>query len=186
MSRNLFACLLACSLLTVTVNAQAPTAEGDAKPQTIKIFDKLTLTIPADWQTSKARSRIIEHEFATTTEEGDKSAPARITMMAAGGDIDANIERWKGQFTGGEEAKVEKMTVAGETVHLVELNGSFKETMGGGPFSGGKTVTRENHGMLGAIIELQDNRKYFIKVTGPAETIAAQRESFKTMLKKME
>ncbi|XZE55240.1 hypothetical protein SH139x_001241 [Planctomycetaceae bacterium SH139] len=185
MSRNLLACLLVCSLLTVTANAQAPSAESDAKPQTIKIFDKLTLTIPADWKTSKARSRIIEHEFSTT-EEGDETAPARITMMAAGGDIDANIERWKGQFTGGKEAKVEKMTVAGETVHLVELNGSFKETMGGGPFSGGKTVTREDYGMLGAIIELQDNRKYFIKLTGPAETIAAQRESFKEMLKKME
>lgn len=178
----------AASLLALPTTCVALAAGQDAaaeEPKTIKVFDVLTLQIPAQWKEQPVRSRIIEHEYVVTQGEGDEAPSARVTMMAAGGDIAANIKRWEGQFSEGGEPKVEKKSVAGQTVHIVELEGTFSESMGGGPFAGGKTVKRENYGMLGGIIETEKGGKYFIKMTGPKDLIEAQREAFKAMLEGM-
>lgn len=181
-----------CATLSIALAVCSPFAfeahgqEEGAKtqPKTVRIFNALTLTLPEGWEESPARSRIIEHEFSVpAAEEESDVAPARVTMMAAGGDVEANIERWKGQFTGDASAKVEEIDVAGQKVHLVHLEGSFKETMGGGPFAGGKTVVRDDYGMLGAIIVTDNGRKYFIKMTGPKQSIEANKKAFHTMIK---
>ncbi|QDV68898.1 hypothetical protein Poly24_26110 [Rosistilla carotiformis] len=146
----------------------------------------VTLETPEGWKAVPPRSRIVEKEYAISKEGVEQAA--RVTMMPAGGDITANIDRWIAQFTapdGGSAkatAKQEKLDVAGNEVHLIELQGTFKESMGGGPFAPGKTVKREDYEMLGAII-VNDGRKYFIKVTGPAEIVGENKEAFKSMLK---
>lgn len=173
--------LLLVTLPMGTVHGDEPAAAE--APQTVQIFDAGKLTIPAGWKSQQVRSRIIEHEFVAPTGDAEDAATARVTMMAAGGDVDANISRWRGQFTGTPDAKTEKLQVAGMTVHLVELEGSYKDTMGGGPFAGGKTVVRDDYGMLGAIIVTQDGRQYFVKMTGPKEAVEAHRKGFKAMLK---
>ncbi len=57
-------------------------------------------------------------------------------------------------------------------IHLVNLGGTFKDTMGAGPFSGAKPVMREGYRMLGGIIVTKDLGQYFIKVTGPDEIVS--------------
>ncbi|WP_164103834.1 hypothetical protein [Candidatus Laterigemmans baculatus] len=184
--RHFCAALLAGLLLAAVPVGSARAEEADAKaPQTIRIFDALTLTVPEGWKPQPPKSRIVEHEFAAPQGEGEDVPTSRITMMAAGGDVEANISRWKGQFEGDSEAKVEKFQAAGASVHYVQLSGSFKDTMGGGPFSGGRTVVRENYGMLGAIIVLPNGRQYFIKLTGPQKAVDAEREAFKAMLQEL-
>lgn len=171
-----------CSPFAIEAGADETSAKQEAK--TIRVFDSLTLTVPKEWKSQPARSRIVEQEFIAPAAEGDEDAStARVTMMAAGGDVESNIERWKGQFAGDAPAKVEQLDVAGQKVHLVQLEGSFKETMGGGPFAGGKTVVRDDYGMLGAIIVTDGGRKYFIKMTGPKEAIDANKKAFHTMIK---
>ena len=39
------------------------------------------------------KSGIVMHEFSSPALEGDK-ADGRMTVMAAGGSVDANVERW--------------------------------------------------------------------------------------------
>jgi hypothetical protein len=104
--------------------------------------------------------------------------------MAAGGDVKANIDRWKGQFTGGnaEAQKVEELKVGDWTVHMVDLSGKYKESMGGGPFAPGKVVERENYAMIGGILVDPKGRKYFIKMTGPAELVKSNREGVLKMI----
>jgi len=154
------------------------------KPQTVKIFDSLTMTIPAAWKSVAPKSRIIEREFSLIIDTPEKPK-TRVTLMAAGGGVDANIERWEGQFSGDTAAKREKMSVAGQTVHFVKLSGTYKETMGGGPFSGGKTVMQDDYAMLGGIVEMKDGRQYFIKMIGPESEVEPQAEAFKKMLKEI-
>jgi hypothetical protein len=67
--------------------------------------------------------------------------------------------------------------VAGQTVHLVDINGTFKDQVGG-PFAGGKVVTKENYRMLGAIIVTKDFGQYFVKFYGPKKTMEAQEKAF--------
>ena len=158
---------------------------GAQKAETVKVFDTLTLTIPAAWKSEAPKSRIIEREFSLRSDEATKPK-TRVTLMAAGGGVDANIKRWEGQFADGADAVVEKMSVAGQTVHYVKLEGTYKETMGGGPFSGGKTVMQEDYSMLGGIIEMKDGRQYFIKMIGPKSETKPQEETFKKMLQGIE
>ncbi len=103
--------------------------------------------------------------------------------MAAGGDVEANIKRWKGQFAGGDEAarKTEEMSIGKWKVHLVDVNGSYAERMGG-PFAGGKVVNRENYGMTGAIMVHPEGRKYFVKMIGPMSVVKANRDASVTIL----
>lgn len=163
--------------------------EPEKKTDVIKLADgKVTLPAPKQWQRRQPRTRIVEHEFAAPPAEGDEAA-ARITLMRAGGGVEANIQRWIGQFVqpdGGASAdktKQEKSEVSGAVVHVVDISGTYKDRQGGGPFSGGREVRREKYRMLGAIIATENSGHYFIKVIGPAKTVAANEKPFREMLK---
>ena len=73
--------------------------------------------------------------------------------------------------------KVEKKTVGGSEVHVVDLAGTYKDTPGG-PFAGGKTTLREDWRMLGAIIVTKDAGNYFLKLYGPKATITENEKGF--------
>jgi len=182
MNQTLVKLALAVALGLITVPPRAVADEAVA--ETISLFGAATLEVPADWEATKPASSIIEHEFVAKVGEGDDAKTARITTMAAGGDVKANIDRWKGQFKGGDAAaqKTETMKMGNWTVHVADLSGSFAETMGGGPFSGGKVVQRENFAMTGVIIEHAPGRSYFIKVTGPMDAVKQTRPELMKML----
>jgi hypothetical protein len=150
---------------------------------------KLAFTAPKGWTKKQPRTRIIEVEFEISAAKGDEN-PGRFTMMGAGGDVQANIDRWFGQFEqpGGadskEKAKVEKLTVAGKTVHYVDLAGTYKDSPSG-PFAGGKTIKRENYRMLAAIVETKEAGNYFLKFYGPKATVAENEMAFKGMLESL-
>lgn len=159
-------------------HADAPAAES------VTVLGKGKIEVPAEFERVKPKSRIIAHEFKASA--GDQSA--RVTMMAAGGDVKMNINRWKGQFSGGDADKIkaESMTKGEWTIHVVDVNGNYVETMGGGPFSGGKKVKRENYAMAGAILVDKQDRKFFAKLIGPASVVEANRERFVEMVQSIE
>lgn len=176
-----FACLFSFVASPSRVFADQAVAEPTAE---IDVFGEGKLVVPAGFKNSKAKSRIIEHEFSATAGEGDDAPTARVTMMRAGGGVAANIDRWKGQF-GGSDKKVEETEVieSGKlTVHTVKVTGEYTETMGGGPFSGGKKVKRPDYAMLGSILVDSKGRQYFVKMIGPADVIEANEAAFKKMV----
>lgn len=152
--------------------AETPFAIGEGK---------LALKAPAGWKKVQPKSRIIEAEFEIPAAKEDEIA-GRLTAMGAGGTVEANIERWVAQFTGeGVKPKVEKKTIGGSEVHVVDLAGTYKDTPGG-PFAGGKTVLREDYRMLGAIIVTKDAGNYFIKLYGPKATITENEKGFAALV----
>jgi len=98
-----------------------------------------------------------------------------------GGGIDANVERWKSQVLGADgkpaAAKVEKKTVRGVAITMVDASGTY--TGMGGPMMAGKPVP--GYRLIGAIAEGPGGNVFF-KLTGPAKTIAAQQKSFEQLL----
>lgn len=150
---------------------------------------KLAFKAPAGWTKKKPKSNIVEVEFEAPAAKGDDVA-GRLTIMGAGGKVEQNIERWYGQFAqpDGSETKdkaiVEKMSVTGQTVHLVDVSGTYKDTPGG-PFTGGKPVLREDYRMLAAIIETKAAGNYFLKFYGPKATIAENEKAFKELLRSL-
>jgi hypothetical protein len=152
---------------------------------------KLSLQAPATWKKIQPKSNILQYEFIAPADAKPDEPAARITISQAGGSIDANIDRWYGQFeqpdgkSTKEKSKTEKFDAAGQTVHWVDIPGTFKETMGG-PFAGGKTVLREDYRMLGAIIVTKDQQQIFIKITGPTDLVEKLSADFKKSLQALE
>jgi hypothetical protein len=147
---------------------------------------KLRLKAPATWKRKQPQTSIVEHEFAIPASKGD-SADGRLTVMAAGGGVEANIDRWYGQFTQPDgastrdRAKTKKLKVAGEDVHLVDISGTFKDQRG----PAAPAVERPKFRMLAAIIAAKSGN-YFIKFYGPERTVADNEKAFQTMIDGLE
>lgn len=153
------------------------------QPEQVSVFGSATLAVPPEFVRAERANRIIEHEFKATV--GDKSA--RITMMAASGGVEANLSRWKDQFIAGEiKPKSEQLKLGDWKVYLVDLNGTYKESSGGGPFAPGKITNRADYAMAGAVLQSAEGRTYFVKMIGPAEVIEKHRKSFVKMIKSID
>ena len=165
---------------------QTKSADPELPPQWLKLAGgKLRLPVPGNWQMVPIRSRIIKREYAVPpASEGE--APGRMTVSTAGGGIEANVERWIGQFQtaegeplADEAKKVEKKKIGGLEVHLVDLTGDFQDQPRG---PRGPTVSRPNYRMLAAIVPLKEGGTWFFKFYGAKETVDAQAKPFTKMI----
>ncbi|MGB8852088.1 MAG: hypothetical protein WCC69_00795 [Pirellulales bacterium] len=151
--------------------------------------DALSLEAPSTWKRVQPKSNMIETEFSIPAVEGD-ATPGRMTVMGAGGSVQANIDRWYGQFTQPDgsatkdKASTKKLNVSGSAVTLVDVSGTYKD-MPGGPFAGGQAVDRPNYRMLAAIVEVPDRGSYFLKFYGPSSTVSANADGFRKMVEGM-
>ncbi len=175
------------SVATLRAQDEAKAADGSFAVAGGKIRFKT----PADWKVVPPKNNVIQHEFAGPADAA-KDKQARITVSTALGGVDANLKRWFDQFSQPDgsatkdKAKVEKMDVAGQTIHFVDIPGTFADGGGAGPFQQAPTVKRENYRLLGAIIETKDLGLHFIKITGPAESVDKLKEGMVKTLKGME
>ena len=181
---SFFACLV---LAVFSPAAFAQPAAVEATAFTIA-GGGLSLNAPAGFQRVRPKSGMVETEFAIPS-EGDSPA-GRMTVMGAGGSVQANVDRWACQFAqpdGGvtkDKLTTKKLEIAGSRVTLVDINGTFLDQPAG-PFAGGPTVQRPDYRMLAAIIETPAAGNYFLKFYGPAATIEQHAEGFRTMLEGM-
>jgi hypothetical protein len=189
---GLFAAALA-AVIVVAAAAAPAAAQGVA--ENVRTFalagGALSLEAPAGWKRVPPKSGIVETEFSIPAEEGDEQ-PGRMTVMGAGGGVQANVDRWYGQFTQPDgsatkdKATTKAVKISGCTVTLVDVAGTYKDSPGG-PFAGGKTIDRPAYRMLAAIVEPDDKNKgsYFLKFYGPAKTVAKHADGFRTMVEGM-
>ena len=110
--------------------------------------------------------------------EGGPALEAKFYHFGSGqgGDVDANVQRWVGQFEGTPDVKKEEVEVSGSKVVLVTITGTYLD----GPPMGGSKTPRADYQMLGAILLGQD-APVFIKLTGPKATTAGIQEAYKKM-----
>ena len=138
----------------------------------------ITLTAPAGWQQMQPSSSFVAAEFALPRAEGD-DADGRLTVSTAGGTVEANVDRWKGQFgPQAKQARPEEIDVDGLKVTLVDLSGNFKDQRG--PFA--PAVDRPGYRMIAAIVPV-DGQLHFIKATGPEKTIAAHADQIREFIR---
>jgi hypothetical protein len=140
-------------------------------------LDALTLTAPEGWGRKQPQSSFIEAEFVLPKAEGD-DADGRLTVSLAGGSVEANIERWKGQFANLKDAQEEKLDAGGIEATLVDLLGEFNDQRG--PFA--PAVARADYRMMAAIIPVGE-LLHFVKATGPQKTIESHAEAIKNFVR---
>ena len=137
-------------------------------------------TAPPGW-TSQEQRPMRAATYAIGPAPGDKAGGECVVYFfgaGQGGSVDANVARWKGQFSGGAQAVVAKRTVRNLPITTVDVSGDYSG-MGGPTASAPKTVP--GYRLLGAIVE-GPGGNVFIKFTGPAKTIAANQQKFEQLL----
>jgi hypothetical protein len=181
--------IVAPAIALIAVCVCAGVARAQAVADDVRAFTiangAFSLEAPAGWKQVPPKSGIVETEFAVPS-DGD-AAPGRMTVMGAGGSVQANVDRWYGQFTQADgsatkdKATTKTLKLAGCTVTLVDVAGVFKD-MPGGPFAGGQAVDRPDYRMLAAIVETPEKGSYFLKFTGPGATVAKHADGFRKMV----
>ena len=160
-------------------NPSAAAAEAESAGGLVEVGG-LELAAPESWVRQPPRSQFVTAEFTLPRAEGDEN-DGRLTVSVAGGSIDANLERWRGQFEGELTRDVaEDLEVAGLTVKLLDCAGTFNDQPG--PFAPG--VQREGYRMIGAVIPTE-GQLTFVKAYGPEKTIEKYEESIRTFLQSL-
>ncbi|MFK7770128.1 MAG: hypothetical protein AB8B55_23160 [Mariniblastus sp.] len=149
------------------------------EPQVKVAEGKIVFDYTNDWEKVKPANRLLETEMKIPRVGADKQ-DGRLTIMGAGGSVDANIERWEGQFNG---AKAERFNYP-DNVTVVHIAGTFMDAPGG-PFSGKPKIERKNYRMLAAIIQTKEHGNYFVKLYGPHATISENESLFSEMIGSM-
>lgn len=105
-----------------------------------------------------------------------------------GGSVDANIERWLGQFTqpdGSDTKSKSKRTtqqVNGIEVTVLEATGTYS---GGMQMPGGPAPEPQSDSMLLAAIANGPQGPVFFKLVGPRETVLGSRDGFDRMIESL-
>jgi len=138
-------------------------------------FDQMAFQVPEGWsevELSPMQRGIIEARFSIPSDGAD----IVVTCSSVRGGIDANVQRWQGQFQSSEpQPATESLDVGGTKVTWVDLQGTFSAGRVG---SGG---TNENWRMLGAAFAMTPS-DYYVKLTGPKDQVAKVRDSFREFI----
>ncbi len=185
--RSILVALALAVVSAILVPAAALAQQADADGRAFAIADGgFSLSAPEGWKRVQPKSSIVETEFAIPS-EGEGLQPGRMTVMGAGGSVQANVDRWFGQFSQADgsdtkdKAATKKLKLAGCQVTIVDIIGTYKDAPAG-PFAGGKAVDRPDYRMLAAIVETPDRGNYFLKFYGPGKTVEKYAEGFRTMI----
>jgi len=156
-----------------------PTAPTVAVPPPAK--GELSFEIPAGWKMVTPESRMRKAQFLLAGPEDSPEAMLVVFVFpGGGGGIQANLDRWAGQFESadggpvGDAAKITKREVDGMPLHLLDVSGRYvAETSPGS----GNRVNQTDARMLAAII-VSGHGSYFVKLIGPKPTVDHWAESF--------
>ncbi|MFO0679139.1 MAG: hypothetical protein U0169_21610 [Polyangiaceae bacterium] len=133
---------------------------------------------PATWTKAENPSPMRKATYKIPKAAGD-DADAEMSITQVGGGLEANIERWAGQFEGGaKDTKRSTRTVGDLKVTVVEMSGTFNGS--GMPGTGAPKGPKKDQVLLAAIADVDP--PYFFKLVGGSKTIAAAHKDFDTFV----
>lgn len=146
----------------------------------VKVKD-LTLKFPTKWEKVDHPSRMRLATIKVPRVKGD-SDDGELTIFnfgGGGGQVQANIQRWVGQFTNEEREVQVQQGKAGENNYIiVDVSGTYKKP--DGPPVLGKTKPVKGYQMLGVILlDMKSGEVFYLKLTGPKKTIAAAGDAYR-------
>ena len=136
----------------------------------------LVYTAPDGWQKVATASSMRVAQYSLPRADGD-AEDAELVLYYFGrgsGSVDANIERWLGQMRqpdgrpSSAAAKKDARTANGLTVTLLDVRGTYVAEMApGAP----ERHNKPNYRLRAGVIETPRG-PYYIKLTGPQNTVA--------------
>lgn len=147
---------------------------GAVGPMPPRFPPSVRWTVPARWVVVPHVSTMRIATYAVPHVAGD-AEDAEVSVTRAGGDLDANADRWIGQFDGEgrKTAKKTQRTFAGVASLFVEVRGAYQ----------GFDMKEPEPGwmLLGAIVGTPKGAHFF-KLVGPARSVEAARAELEALL----
>ena len=169
-----------------TGNLQSQSAQaGNSSP------GDLHFKTPDGWTTEKPSSAMRLAQYKLPKAEGDNEDASLVIYYfgaTQGGATQANIDRWISQIVqpdgsaSKDKAKTETMTVNGLKVTMVDVTGTYTAEMAPGA---GTMHNDANYRLRAAVIETPKGN-YFLKLVGPAKTVARWDQSVNDYFKSFE
>jgi hypothetical protein len=140
----------------------------------------ISWTAPPAWK-SQGERPMRAATYSVPAAPGDSEAGECAVFYfgpGQGGGVDANIQRWLGQFKDAPaNLQPKTKTVNGFKVTTIEHSGTY---MSGAPMAPVKTP-KPGYRLIGSIVEAPGGNVFF-KLTGPAKTVAAAQPLFEKMV----
>ena len=168
-------------LVTLLFSASSPNLLAQKDPATFKVGD-LTFTRPAKWEWVAVNSPMRKAQLKVTDAAAKTEAEVAFFDFGpgGGGGVQANIDRWFGQFVEPKDQlkpKTEEKTVGKTKITYVEAEGTYKSGMPGAPLT-----PKPDYALVGAIIQVSADINIFVRMTGPKALVKASTEEFKKMI----
>ncbi len=132
--------------------------------------------VPARWQLVPNASKMRFATYRIPRAPGD-TEDAELSIMQAGGSVDANATRWIGQFdaAGQKTAKRSARKVGPLEVTILEVRGTYSGGMGQ------EGSAKAGWALLGAIVATPEMPCFF-KLVGPAKSVSAAQRDFDALI----
>jgi hypothetical protein len=169
----------------------AAQSSGSVTRPSQNVAGELRFTVPAGWTTEKPTSDMRVAQYKLPKAEGDSEDGLLVVYyfgQGQGGSAQANIDRWINQVKqpDGQEskdkAKTETMTVNGLSVNTVDVSGNYG---GGMSPDSAPTNSKTIYRLRGAVVETPKG-SYFVKLTGPENTIKHWEQAYNEYLRSFE
>jgi hypothetical protein len=166
------------ALTSSPAGAPAGSAAPDRPAAPAAAAGDLAWDAPASFTKVEHASPMRKATYHAPKVDPDTEAP-ELSVTVVGGSIDANIDRWIGQFDAAAKDTMARSTrqVSGRDVTIVELKGTFA----GGGMMGGPSTPKPGFALLAAIIPAGE-RSWFFKMTGPEASVTAARADFDALV----
>ena len=131
---------------------------------------------PDHWQPQPPSNQM---RFAEYEVPGSAEHSAELTVFFfgpgpnGGGGVDANLDRWAGQFGDSAEATRGTREVAGMAVHTLDVSGTYDSGMG----MGTDQQAQDDQRLLGAIAETSTGL-FFFRLLGDRELVTQESDGF--------
>jgi hypothetical protein len=161
-------------------------AHGNASTPGTSAPEGLKFIAPAGWIEEAPTSSMRKAQYKLPRVDGDAEDAelAVFFFKGEGGSVQANIERWIGQFSrpdgrpATDTAKTTHKDIHGIPLTIVDVSGTYMSASG--PMLS-EVKSKPGFRMLAAVAETSEG-PWFFKLTGPAATVSKWEPSFDQFL----
>jgi hypothetical protein len=184
--------LILATLASTTVGAHTLGAARATRPEARAAGDStVTLLgykskVPASWLVRPPSSSSRLAQFVIHGSDGGSDAEVVAFFFGAtpGGNVDANLDRWRSQFSTPDGSPVPETVTRDSTGAFPVTTAEFRGTYRRGVGAGSADSVRAGQTLVASIVETPHGT-LFIQLFGPIGTVAAHRAEFAKFVKEL-
>lgn len=146
---------------------------GSGTASRVKQLTGIRFDVPASWE-EQPESEFYEAKYVIGSESGEMM----LTLTTMGGGVEANLERWVGQFqqSPGSRPRRDTLRVDGTSSEWLDVRGTFRSRVGSRP------GPHEDWRLLGVAIPMRP-RPFLLKLVGPRAAVSEFEDEFRSFVR---